>query len=78
MSECIEGHGRSNSTTGSDSGVFGASLRSLVDEDGAVPLIVDQLVTAIELYGLRQEGLYRKSGMGRTKVYVIIKRHRFA
>lgn len=54
--------GRGNSSGGSDSGVFGASLRSLIDEDGAVPLIVDQLVTAIELYGLRQEGLYRKSG----------------
>jgi len=58
----MEGHGRSNSTGGADSGVFGAPLRSLVEEDGSVPLVVDQLVTAIELYGLRQEGIYRKSG----------------
>ena len=61
LSECHESHGRTGSS-GSESGIFGASLRSLINEDVAIPLVVDQLVTAIEFYGLRQEGLYRKSG----------------
>jgi len=33
----------------------------------AIPVVVEQLVTAIEFYGLRQEGLYRKSGINKYK-----------
>lgn len=63
LQECSEGHGRSNSTAGNDGGIFGASLHSLTGpETGPIPILVEQLVTAIEFYGLRMEGLYRKSG----------------
>lgn len=42
--------------------VFGAPLTSLVTDDCRVPLVVEQLITKIELKGLYTEGLYRKSG----------------
>ncbi|XP_071450412.1 unconventional myosin-IXb-like isoform X2 [Hetaerina americana] len=44
--------------------VFGAPLSLLVFGDGAsVPLVVDRLITTIEMYGLYTEGIYRKSGV---------------
>ncbi|CAG7723273.1 unnamed protein product [Allacma fusca] len=60
--ECNEGRIRGTSDS-NESGIFGVPLSSLVPENGTVPLIVDQLITVIEFYGLRQEGLYRKSGV---------------
>jgi len=49
-------------STGGESGVFGTPLMSLVSDSIGIPTVVENLVTAIELYGLRMEGLYRKSG----------------
>lgn len=65
MSECNE-HGQGgggNGNAGGATGIFGAPLASLVVDGATIPLVVDQLITAIELYGLRMEGLYRKSGV---------------
>jgi len=62
QSECSDGN-RSNSASGSDTGIFGAPLASLIPENGVVPEVVENLITLIELYGLRTEGLYRKSGL---------------
>lgn len=65
LSECNEGLDRNHGShggTGGATGVFGAPLSSLVT-DGGIPLVADQLIMAIELYGLRMEGLYRKSGV---------------
>lgn len=65
LSECNEhgqvGGGGTNSS--GLTGIFGVPLSNLVSEDASIPLVVDQLITAIELYGLRMEGLYRKSGV---------------
>lgn len=41
--------------------IFGAPLASLVSEQLRIPLVVDQLITKIELKGLYTEGIYRKS-----------------
>ena len=41
--------------------VFGAPLISLVSEECRIPLLVEQLITKIELKGLYTEGIYRKS-----------------
>lgn len=43
--------------------VFGVPLYKLSTGDGKVPVVVDRLVTTIELYGLYTEGIYRKSGV---------------
>ena len=43
--------------------VFGVPLYKLVCGDGKVPLVVDRLITTIELHGLYTEGIYRKSGV---------------
>ncbi|XP_046748908.1 unconventional myosin-IXAa-like isoform X4 [Diprion similis] len=43
--------------------VFGIPLFKLDCGDGKVPLVVDRLITTIELHGLYTEGLYRKSGV---------------
>lgn len=42
--------------------VFGAPLESLVADEQPIPLVLEKLITAIELRGLYTEGLYRKSG----------------
>lgn len=47
--------------------MFGVPLELLVRSGGKIPLVVDRLITSIELYGLYTEGLYRKSG-AQTKV----------
>ncbi|KAG8223100.1 hypothetical protein J437_LFUL002048 [Ladona fulva] len=50
--------------TGNKKRVFGAPLALLAFGDGAnVPLVVDRLITTIEMYGLYTEGIYRKSGV---------------
>lgn len=59
--ECNEGNTRLHES-GNGDGIFGVSLRRLIPDNGTVPLIVDKLITVIEFYGLRQEGIYRKSG----------------
>ncbi|XP_050731320.1 unconventional myosin-IXa-like isoform X3 [Eriocheir sinensis] len=50
--------------------VFGVPLEQLVRSGGKIPLVVDRLITSIELYGLYTEGLYRKSG-AQTKVRAV-------
>lgn len=42
--------------------VFGAPLEALVNEENQIPVILEKLITAIELKGLYTEGIYRKSG----------------
>lgn len=46
----------------SDRRVFGVPLHRLAS-DGKVPLVVDRLITTIEMHGLYTEGIYRKSGV---------------
>ncbi|XP_070163242.1 unconventional myosin-IXa isoform X4 [Polyergus mexicanus] len=43
--------------------VFGVPLYKLDCGDGKVPLVVDRLITTIEMHGLYTEGIYRKSGV---------------
>lgn len=43
--------------------VFGMPLHQLVVGDIKVPIVVDRLITTIEMYGLYTEGIYRKSGV---------------
>ncbi|XP_076288850.1 unconventional myosin-IXa isoform X3 [Lasioglossum baleicum] len=43
--------------------VFGVQLYKLDCGDGKVPLVVDRLITTIEMHGLYTEGIYRKSGV---------------
>lgn len=43
--------------------VFGVPLYQLDCGDGKVPLVVDRLITTIEMRGLYTEGIYRKSGV---------------
>jgi len=42
--------------------VFGAELAALVDDEHAVPLVLEKLLISVEVHGLFCEGLYRKSG----------------
>ncbi len=43
--------------------VFGVTLDDLLQRDGsAIPLIVSQCLQAVDLFGLRYEGIYRASG----------------
>ncbi|KAK6341937.1 hypothetical protein TWF730_001421 [Orbilia blumenaviensis] len=43
--------------------VFGVPLEHLLQRDGnAVPIVVIQCMTAVELYGLNVEGIYRQAG----------------
>lgn len=43
--------------------VFGVRLDKLATVNGKVPLVVERLITTIEMHGLYSEGLYRKSGV---------------
>ncbi|KAK9506129.1 hypothetical protein O3M35_008120 [Rhynocoris fuscipes] len=43
--------------------VFGVPLQQLTSEEEKIPLVVDRLITTIEMYGLYTEGIYRKSGV---------------
>lgn len=43
--------------------VFGVSLVTLVTEENKIPLVIERLLSTIELYGLYTEGIYRKSGV---------------
>jgi myosin-9 len=62
ITECTEGLAKNNSS-GADGSIFGVQLNLLVGDGGGIPSVAERLVTAIEFYGLRMEGLYRKSGM---------------
>lgn len=42
--------------------VFGAPLDSLVNDENQIPVVLEKLITTIELKGLYTEGIYRKSG----------------
>ncbi|XP_052098599.1 unconventional myosin-IXa-like isoform X6 [Mytilus californianus] len=50
--------------------VFGVQLSSLVSKDRKVPVVVERLITVIELHGLYVEGLYRRAG-AQAKVKVL-------
>ncbi|XP_053611261.1 unconventional myosin-IXa-like isoform X2 [Plodia interpunctella] len=43
--------------------VFGVPLCELPTGDSNIPIVVDRLITTIEMTGLYNEGLYRKSGL---------------
>lgn len=43
--------------------VFGVPLHLLASGNNKVPLVVERLITTIEMYGLYMEGIYRKSGV---------------
>lgn len=43
--------------------VFGVPLTELPTGDSNIPIVVDRLITTIEMTGLYTEGLYRKSGL---------------
>ncbi|XP_013183816.1 unconventional myosin-IXa isoform X2 [Amyelois transitella] len=43
--------------------VFGVPLAELPTGDSNIPIVVDRLITTIEMTGLYNEGLYRKSGL---------------
>ncbi|VVC86801.1 unnamed protein product [Leptidea sinapis] len=43
--------------------VFGVPLSELPTGEGNIPMVIDRLITTIEMYGLYTEGLYRKSGL---------------
>lgn len=43
--------------------VFGVPLHLLATGNGKVPMVVERLITTIEMYGLYTEGVYRKSGV---------------
>ncbi|TKR95998.1 hypothetical protein L596_010082 [Steinernema carpocapsae] len=45
---------------------FGSSLTELIDENSEVPVVLQKLLTAIELRALFVEGIYRKSGVMST------------
>lgn len=43
--------------------VFGIPLASLLTEECKIPVVLDRLITTIEMHGLYTEGIYRKSGV---------------
>ena len=44
---------------------FGVTLQELMDRDGLpVPLVVQQCLQAVDLFGLEVEGIYRVNGNG--------------
>lgn len=43
--------------------VFGLPLTSLLTEDSKIPVVIERLITTIEMYGMYTEGIYRKSGV---------------
>lgn len=43
--------------------IFGVALHKLTAGDGKIPVVIDRLITTIEMYGLYTEGIYRKSGL---------------
>ncbi|XP_031335127.1 unconventional myosin-IXa-like isoform X2 [Photinus pyralis] len=43
--------------------VFGVPLTSLLTEDNKIPVVIERLITTIEVYGMYTEGIYRKSGV---------------
>lgn len=42
--------------------MFGVKLQNLITEDVKIPVVVDRLITSIEMKGLYTEGIYRKPG----------------
>lgn len=50
--------------------MFGVQLSSLVSKDRKVPVVVERLITVIELHGLYVEGLYRRAG-AQAKVKIL-------
>nr|CAD7402270.1 unnamed protein product [Timema cristinae] len=55
--------GKDGNPGSNSSGVFGIPLHKMIIGDCKVPVVVDRLITTIEMYGLYTEGLYRKSGV---------------
>ncbi|XP_065224768.1 unconventional myosin-IXAa-like isoform X2 [Planococcus citri] len=52
-----------SATGAASNNVFGVPLHLLATSNGKVPLVVERLITTIEMYGLYTEGIYRKSGL---------------
>ena len=52
--------------------VFGAPLLSMLTDDNKIPIVVEKLITAIEINGLYTEGIYRKPGSA-AKIKQLIK-----
>lgn len=52
---------RDNSLIQQGKKVFGAPLERLISKDERLPVVLEQLMTSIEMKGLYVEGLYRKS-----------------
>lgn len=46
-------------------------LSELPTGDSNIPIVVDRLITTIEMTGLYTEGLYRKSGLS-SKVFCVL------
>lgn len=51
--------------------VFGVPLGELPTGESNIPVVVDRLITTLEMTGLYTEGLYRKSGLS-SKVIVVL------
>lgn len=49
--------------TGDCRNVFGVPLSSLLTEDNKIPVVIERLMSTIEVYGMYTEGIYRKSGV---------------
>lgn len=57
------GKDQSNLSESGTHKVFGVPLFKLSFGDGNVPLVVERLITTIEMHGMYTEGIYRKSGV---------------
>ena len=42
--------------------VIGGRLEDLVNEEIRIPIVLERLITAVEVNGLYTEGIYRKPG----------------
>jgi myosin-9 len=63
---CGKDAGGSSNQEGSR--VFGVPLHQLAVGDCKVPIVVDRLITTIEIHGLYTEGIYRKSGVSISNI----------
>ncbi|KAJ8714511.1 hypothetical protein PYW07_002736 [Mythimna separata] len=59
----VDAGGREQMGVVSRGKVFGVPLPDLPTGDSNIPVVVDRLITTIEMTGLYTEGLYRKSGL---------------
>lgn len=55
--------GKDTAHHGDSKRVFGIPLASLLTGECKIPVVLDRLITTIEMHGLYTEGIYRKSGV---------------